>query len=108
MTIMKTGPAIPASPFDPKRCMAYGDTMNDGKVQLSFTLPIPADEIAEEAARIYARKMGIHDPTVVYMKDIGAGFAFFVVYGSCVHTVDVTGITVKKVQSEVMNIWIAG
>ena len=26
---------------------AYGDTMNDGRVQLSFTLPVPLDENAK-------------------------------------------------------------
>jgi beta-lysine 5,6-aminomutase beta subunit len=88
---------------DPARCMPYGDTMNDGKVQVSFTLPIQADEIASEAARIYATKMGLSDPSVATMKDLGAGFSFFVVYGSCSHFVDTTRIVVKKVDSPVLS-----
>jgi beta-lysine 5,6-aminomutase beta subunit len=88
--------------FNPERCMPYGDTMNDGKVQLSFTLPIPADEKAKEAARLYAVKMGMKDPSVSHMMDLGAGFSFFVVYGGCMHSVDITKITVKKVESPVM------
>ena len=28
--------------LDLKKVKPYGDTMNDGKVQLSFTLPVPA------------------------------------------------------------------
>ncbi|MBQ1805489.1 MAG: hypothetical protein II010_06255, partial [Oscillospiraceae bacterium] len=30
----------------------YGDTMNDGKVQLSFTLPVPNNDRGTEAARL--------------------------------------------------------
>ncbi len=88
--------------FDPKRVKPYGDTMNDGKVQLSFTLPIQADEKAKEAARLYAMKMGLEEPSVVHMMDLGVGYSYFVVFGNCVHTIDVTDIKVTKVESTVM------
>lgn len=88
--------------FDPKRVRPYGDTMNDGKVQLSFTLPIKADEMAAEAAKIYAKKMGLEEPNVAHMMDLGVGFSYFVVFGSCAHTIDVTDIKVTKVESSVM------
>jgi len=89
--------------FDPMRVRPYGDTMNDGKVQLSFTLPIKADELAAEAAKLYAMKMGLEEPGVVYMADLGVGYSFFVVYGSCAHTIDITDIRVTKVESSVMS-----
>ena len=89
--------------FDPTRVKPYGDTMNDGKVQLSFTLPIKADEAAKEAAKLYAMKMGIDEPNVVLAQDMGVGFTFFVVYGSCIHTIDITGIKVAKVESTTMS-----
>ena len=89
--------------FDPKRVRPYGDTMNDGKVQLSFTLPIKADEVAVEAAKLYAIKMGLEEPNVVHMMDLGVGYSFFVVFGSCIHTIDVTDIKVTKVESSVMS-----
>lgn len=89
--------------FDPKRVRPYGDTMNDGKVQLSFTLPIKADELAAEAAKQYAMKLGIEEPSVVHMADLGVGYSFFVVFGSCVHTIDITNIKVTKVESSVMS-----
>ncbi len=90
--------------FNPKECMPYGDTMNDGKVQVSFTLPVEADEKAREGARRYAEKMGIVEPVVACMKDIGAGYSFFIVYGTCSHFIDLTEITVKKVDTAVMGI----
>ena len=45
--------------LDLTRLKPYGDTMNDGKVQTSFTLPIKDDERGEEAARQIAKKMGL-------------------------------------------------
>jgi len=89
--------------FDPERVRPYGDTMNDGKVQLSFTLPIKADETAKEAAKLYAMKMGIDEPSVVYMGEMSVGFSFFVVFGSCSHSVDITNIKVTKVESTTMS-----
>ena len=37
----------------------YGDTMNDGKTQVSFTLPVPDDDRSLEAARQLVTKMGL-------------------------------------------------
>jgi beta-lysine 5,6-aminomutase beta subunit len=37
----------------------YGDTLNDGAVQLSFTLPVENSPKAEEAARLFVKKLGI-------------------------------------------------
>ena len=37
--------------LDLKKIKPYGDTMNDGKTQLSFTLPVPAGDEAVEAAK---------------------------------------------------------
>lgn len=88
--------------LDPKNIRPYGDTMNDGKVQISFTLPMKADELAMEAAKQYAIKMGVAEPSVVNMKDLGVGFSFFVVFGSCVHNLDTTVLKVVKVESSVM------
>jgi len=81
----------------------YGDTMNDGMVQLAFTLPIPYGEEGSEAAKQLAKKMGLDEPSTVYSKDMGGGFTFFIVYGKCQHTVDYTGIKVTKVDVEVMD-----
>lgn len=81
----------------------YGDTMNDGMVQLGFTLPVPAGDEAVEAARQLARKMGFDEPSVVYYKDLGVGYTYFVVYGKTVHTVDYTKIEVPKVDVDVMS-----
>lgn len=80
----------------------YGDTLNDGMVQMGFTLPVPAGEEASEAARLLAKKMGFKEPAVVYSKDLGIGYTYLIVYGKTVHTVDFTTIEVPKVEIDVL------
>jgi beta-lysine 5,6-aminomutase beta subunit len=89
--------------LDLTKIKPYGDTMNDGKVQLSFTLPLPNDPKAEEAAKQLAKKMGFEEPNVAYAKALDKEFTFFVVYGNTVHSVDVTNIKVHVVETEVMD-----
>lgn len=83
----------------------YGDTMNDGKVQLSFTLPMPSGPEAREAAKRLALAMGIDEPDVVYMKDLGGPFTFIILYGKCTHSVDISQITVPKVNGTEMDFY---
>jgi beta-lysine 5,6-aminomutase beta subunit len=87
------------------RVKPYGDTMNDGVIQLSFTLPVPAGEEAREAARQLVTKMAIDEPQVYHMKDLGEGYTFFIVYGKCRVDVDYSRIQVPKVTSKVMDFY---
>ena len=89
--------------LDLKKIKPYGDTMNDGKVQLSFTLPVPCGAEAVEAAKQMLKKMGLENPQVVFYRELTPGFTFFNCYGSLVHTVDYTDIHVPKVESTVMD-----
>lgn len=89
--------------LDLTRIKPYGDTMNDGKTQISFTLPVPCNDEAIEAAKQLLKKMGFENPQVVYYKELTKGFTFFNCYGSCVHAVDFTTIYVPKVESTVMD-----
>ncbi|WP_018133032.1 lysine 5,6-aminomutase subunit beta [Effusibacillus pohliae] len=88
---------------DLTRIRPYGDTLDDGMVQLSFSLPIPYGDEAKEAARQLAVKMGLAEPQVVHAADIGEGVTFFVLFGKCRHTVDVTQIKVVKAKAKRMN-----
>lgn len=85
------------------RVKPYGDTLNDGMTQLSFTLPVPCGEEAREAARQLAGKMGLEEPQIYHMKDLGVGYTFFIIYGKCRHSVDYTAIQVPKAESNRMN-----
>jgi beta-lysine 5,6-aminomutase beta subunit len=79
----------------------YGDTTGDGRVQVSFTLPVPfGDEaeraLAEGAALQLAGKMGLDPAMVVHAKGMGPDFTFFIVYGRVSHLVDLSAITVAE------------
>lgn len=89
--------------LDLKKVKPYGDTMNDGKTQLSFTLPVPIGDEAIEAAKQLMKKMGFENPQIVFYKELTEGFTFFNCYGNCTHTVDYTTIRVPKVESTVMD-----
>jgi beta-lysine 5,6-aminomutase beta subunit len=74
----------------------YGDTTGDGMVQVSFTLPMPHDKVAEGAALQLAGKMGIEPAMVVHAKAMGDDFTFFVVYGTVTHVVDPSKVEVVE------------
>jgi len=74
--------------LDLTKIKPYGDTMNDGKVQISFTLPVDDGEKA-----IFA-----------YHVSLDKGYTYFVLYGSLKHSIDYTKIKVESVEIEAMTI----
>ncbi|MFA6434153.1 MAG: OAM dimerization domain-containing protein [Elusimicrobiales bacterium] len=58
----------------------YGDTLDDGAVQLSFTLPIPCGGKAREAAKLYVQKLGFKRAEIVHAAAMSDDFTFFVAY----------------------------
>lgn len=89
--------------LDLTKIKPYGDTMNDGKTQLSFTLPVPAGDEATEAAKQLLRNMGFDNPQVVFHRELTPGFTFFNCYGSFTGSIDYTQIHVPKVSSTKWN-----
>ncbi len=81
----------------------YGDTENDGKVQMSFSLPISLSAAGEEAAKMIALQMGIHDPAVVHAETLSEHFSFYIVYGRSEHQIDMNSIHVVEVNKKVMS-----
>jgi beta-lysine 5,6-aminomutase beta subunit len=79
----------------------YGDTTGDGRIQVSFTLPVPfgtptEKARAEGAAMQLAGKMGLEPAMVVHAKGMGPDYTFFVVYGRVSHLVDLSQVTVTE------------
>jgi len=81
----------------------YGDTMDDGAMQLSFTLPIEWSEAADESARQLVVKMGFIDVAVVEGRKIAAGFSFFVVYARTPVAIDVSTIQAPSATRETLD-----
>jgi beta-lysine 5,6-aminomutase beta subunit len=80
----------------------YGDTLDDGAMQLSFTLPIEWSEAADEAARQLVAKMGFGDVSVVEGRRIASGFSFFVVYARTPVSIDVSRIAAPSATREAL------
>lgn len=78
----------------------YGDIMDDGVMQIAFTLPVDPSPEAHEAAVQLCQKMGLDEIKIATMESATKGFAFFVVYGKIQHTVDFSKIEVIKVESK--------
>ncbi len=81
----------------------YGDTLDDGAVQLSFTLPIAWSEAADEAARQLVATMGFTDVAVVEGRSVAAGFSFFVVYARTPVAVDVSTIQAPSASRDALS-----
>lgn len=75
----------------------YGDRKDDGVIQLSFVLPVPASEKAKEAAAMVAKKLGLSHVLVSAMEKAGEGYSFFVVYGRTHMQLDFNSIEVPVV-----------
>jgi beta-lysine 5,6-aminomutase beta subunit len=76
----------------------YGDTLNDGKVQVSFTLPVDASPKASEAAAVYMKKLGFEECEISHTQELCKGFTFFVAYGISTISVDFDKIVVDEVE----------
>ncbi len=81
----------------------YGDTMNDGKIQLSFTLPLNNNAHGEACAKAYAEALNIHDVAVVHAETLSDGFTFYVVYGTASKQIDAASIKATEVETDVMD-----
>ncbi len=81
----------------------YGDTMNDGKVQVSFTLPVPNNDRSTEAAKLLAVKMGLKDPVIAVSKSLDTSFTMYVAYGSVTYDIDYDSIQVSSIEMDTMS-----
>lgn len=74
----------------------YGDTMDDGMVQLSFTLPITDSEKAKEAAKQLVLHMGFESCEIAHTAPLAEGFTMFIVYGRTEMAIDTDLIDEEK------------
>lgn len=74
----------------------YGDTTNDGALQISFTLPTKAGGMAREAARQLCQKMNLENIQVAFMRDMGGGYTFFIIYARIAFGIDLDAIRVPE------------
>ncbi len=88
---------------DPAHLRPYGDQMDDGKVQLSFTLPVPNNAKGREAAKQFMNNLGFSEVQIVFTEDLRESFTMFVAYGKTDKSVDYTAIKVLEVETPKMD-----
>ncbi len=81
----------------------YGDTLDDGKVQLSFTLPVKDGAKAREAARQLVLKWGFRDCEIVHSSPLSDDFTFFVAYGRNDTPIDLDQCIADEANSDTMD-----
>jgi beta-lysine 5,6-aminomutase beta subunit len=81
----------------------YADHLDDGLVQMSFTLPVPYSLAARRAALELAAGMGFEEPEVVHYEQLTDGYTYFVMYGRCAQTVDFAALQGEGFDIEYMN-----
>jgi beta-lysine 5,6-aminomutase beta subunit len=82
--------------IDPHAVRPYGDTLDDGAMQVSFTLPVTAGAAAKETARQLLAKLGFGGISITHMNDLGEGFTFFVAYVHTTVSIDAASIQVPE------------
>lgn len=88
-----------------ERIKPYGDTLNDGIVQLSFTLPVENGPRAKKGAELYVSKLGFENVSVACAEKIAEKFTFFVVYARAVPTLDYATVEVAEVKTKMMDFY---
>jgi beta-lysine 5,6-aminomutase beta subunit len=78
----------------------YGDTLDDGSVQLSFTLPVPDGPKGREAARQFTEKLGFSHVDIVHSTPLSDGFSMYVAYGKTATGIDYDTIHVEDATGE--------
>jgi beta-lysine 5,6-aminomutase beta subunit len=89
---------------DLSRLKPYGDQMDDGVIQLSFTLPVQNGAKAREAAKLLLGSMNFSEIQIVLSESIGEGFTFFVIYAKTSKHVDYSSIKVIEIESPKMSL----
>ncbi|MFC1683993.1 OAM dimerization domain-containing protein [Pseudomonadota bacterium] len=83
----------------------YGDTLDDGIVQLAFTLPVENSAKASKAAEAYVSMLNFTDVHVVHAEKIADNFTYFVVYAKAIPSLDYAKVQVPTAQYEHMEFY---
>lgn len=78
------------------RIRPYGDTLDDGSVQLSFTLPVAISAKVVEAARLFVLSHGFGSCEIVHSESLANGFTFFLAYGKSNNDIDFDKVVVEE------------
>ena len=83
----------------------YGDTLNDGMTQLSFTLPVENGARAKKAAALYVAKLNFEQVTVAHAEKIAENFTYFVVFARAKPVLDYSTVVASEVEAVKMDFY---
>ena len=66
----------------------YGDTRDDGLLQLSFTLPIAHSPKAADVGKRFLEELGLHSVAIAECASLDPAFTFYVAYARTDHAID--------------------
>lgn len=81
----------------------YGDTRDDGLLQLSFTLPIAHSPKAPDVGRRFLEELGLHSVAIAECAPIDPVFTFYVAYARTDHTIDPDNVTGDYLEIEALD-----
>ena len=88
---------------DLHRVRPYGDHLDDGIMQLSFTLPVPHGQAGRKCALELAARLGLERPEVVHQQRLREGYTHFLLYARFAQTIDYTAQQVDELDLEYMS-----
>lgn len=80
----------------------YGDTRDDGTMQLSFTLPMPCSAKAADVGRRFLERLGFHSVGIAECVAIDPDYTFYVAYARTHEGIDPDEVTGDYLQVETM------
>ncbi len=83
----------------------YGDTLNDGITQLSFTLPVEYGARAKKAAELYVTRLNFEQVTVAHAEKIAENFTYFVVFARAKPFLDYSTVIASEVKTIEMDFY---
>lgn len=79
----------------------FGDHINDGLTQVSFSLPVPRSPAGKLAAKALAESMGMTNAEVVHEIGLSSDSSYYIVYGKVKHSVDIDEVAKSATNYEV-------
>lgn len=83
----------------------YGDSLNDGVVQLSFTLPVENGVRAKKAAELYLSRLNFDNILIAHSSKIADNFTYFVVYARAIPSLDYSTVKAAEVKIKKMDFY---
>ena len=81
----------------------YGDTRDDGVMQLSFTLPVPYSVKSTDVGKQFLERIGYHDVAIAEVKAIDPQFTFYVAFARTDATIDPDAVKGDYLEVEQMD-----